>query len=281
MRYIKTNCLINEIAYFKLTLFLDGCMTSFVEIVRFRVDPALAEAFVSRRSEADQALVAFRGFLGSELMAGPDNSWTLIVRWASRADVEAAQAVTLASPGVPALAAWIALAQQVVSFETLELRHIRTTMRADSTDTNLQTALHFVRDGLGNAELSVFDRCLDPEIVVTTGLSPTAPIQGLEAYKAVFAGFAAAWPVSKLTIDESFATGDKVVVRFTATTIFKNDYYGVKANNKVVPLQETHTYTFRHGKIVENVVGAINLPFEFIMYPALKDAVLGALQVAP
>lgn len=255
-------------------------MNPVVEVVRFRVKPERVAKFVSSREAADQALSSFTGFLGSELLAGQDMNWTLLVRWASQADVAAAQAVTLAAPGLPELAAWIALAEEVVSFETLDTRRAHPQTADIDTDANLQTALRFVRQGLGSADMTAFDSCLDPAIVVTTGLSPTAPIRGLAAYKEVFSGFAASWPVSAFVIHESFATGDKVVVKFTATTTFKNDYYGVKATNMVVPLQEIHTYTFRDGKIVENVVGAINLPFEFIMYPALKDAVLGGLQPA-
>lgn len=150
----------------------------------------------------------------------------------------------------------------------------------DHSKANLATALRFANEGLGKANMQVFDELVDPNIVVTTGLSPQGPIRGRDAYKKVFEGFADAWPVTQFTIDESFAVGDKVVVRFTATTVFKKDYYGVKANNLVVPLKEVHVYTLRKGKIVENVVGAINFPFEYIMYPALKDAVLGGLEVA-
>jgi predicted ester cyclase len=145
---------------------------------------------------------------------------------------------------------------------------------------NLAIVERFVTDGLGMANMKAFDDLIDPNVVVTTGLSPKEPIRGGAAYKEVFASFADAWPASRLAIEEIFAAGDKVVVRFTATTVFKKDYYGVKATNQVVPLTEMHVYTLEKGKIVSNIVGAINLPFEFIMYPALKDAVLGDLQLA-
>jgi ketosteroid isomerase-like protein len=154
------------------------------------------------------------------------------------------------------------------------------TQSADKAATNLAIATRFVTEGLGKADMKAFDDLIDPNVVVTTGLSPKEPIRGSAAYKQVFAAFADAWPASKLAIEESFAAGDKVVVKFTATTVFKKDYYGVKATHQVVPLTEMHVYTLKNGKIVSNVVGAVNLPFEFIMYPALKDAVLGDLQLA-
>lgn len=249
-------------------------MNQCFEIVRFRVNPETAAEFVRQRQHADAALATFRGFLGSELVEGPDQAWTLLVRWASRADVEAAQAVTLAPPGLPAVSAWIALAREVVSFETVDVRV------TDRSDANLSIALRFANEGLGKADMKVFEELLASDIVVTTGLSPNEPIRGRDAYKQVFASFADAWPVTAFTIDDSFAAGDKVLIRFTATTVFKKDYYGVKATNLIVPLKEMHLYTLRAGKIVENVVGAVNLPFEFTMYPALQVAVLGGLEVA-
>jgi ketosteroid isomerase-like protein len=145
---------------------------------------------------------------------------------------------------------------------------------------NLDIVKRFVSEGLGRADMKAFDDLIDPNVVVTTGLSPKEPIRGLAAYKQVFADFADAWPASKLDLEDFFAAADKVVVRFTAHTVFRKDYYGVKATNQEVPLTEMHVYTLKNGKIVSNVVGAVNLPFEFIMYPALKDAVLGDLKTA-
>lgn len=258
-------------------------MNTFIEIVRLRVDPAVVERFKVLRQAADEALMQFDGFLGSELLAGPDNTWTLLVRWASKAHVQAAQAVTLTKPGLPAIAAWIAAAREFVSFETVELAQAYTPrgpVAATSEAANLALARRFVEQGLGLADLAAFDECLDAGIVVVTALSPQGPIEGLAAYKSIFAAFADAWPVSEMVVHDIFAAGDRVVVNFTATATFRKDYYGVKANGAIVPLNETHVYTVRSGKIVANSVGAINLPFEFTMYPALKDAVLGGLAYA-
>lgn len=255
-------------------------MNPFVEIVRLRVDPDATEHFKAMRGAADEALTAFEGFLGSELLAGPDGTWTLIVRWASQAHVLAAQAVTLGTPGLPAISAWVAVAREFVSFETAESARMFTPgaiAAAADEATNLAIARRFVEQGLGLADMAAFDQCLDPDIVVVTALSPQGPIRGLAAYKEVFAGFADAWPVQSMVIHDIFAAGDRVVANFTATAVFRKDYYGVKANGVVAPLIETHVYTLRDGRIVANSVGAINLPFEFTMYPALKDAVLDGL----
>ncbi|MBD2105275.1 ester cyclase [Leptolyngbya sp. FACHB-261] len=110
-------------------------------------------------------------------------------------------------------------------------------------------------------------------------MHPTGPIEGREDYKQIFSAFADAWPVKQFLIDEIFGADDKVVVRFTATAVFKKDYYGVQATNQIVPLKEVHILTFRAGKIVENIVSGTNFPFEYIMYPVLRDAVIGNLEI--
>jgi predicted ester cyclase len=144
---------------------------------------------------------------------------------------------------------------------------------------NIETAKRFMNEGIATANMQVFDEILDPDITVTTGLSPAAPIQGRENYKQIFTAFADAWVVKQFVIDDIFGADDKVVVRFTATTVFQKDYYGVPATNQIVPLQEVHILTFKDDKIINNIVSGTNFPFEYIMYPVLKDAVIGNLQL--
>ena len=55
-------------------------MIPFVEIVRLRVHAAAAADFQALRRAADEALTRFPGFLGSELLAAPDGTWTLLAR---------------------------------------------------------------------------------------------------------------------------------------------------------------------------------------------------------
>ncbi|MBC7887298.1 MAG: nuclear transport factor 2 family protein [Ferruginibacter sp.] len=142
---------------------------------------------------------------------------------------------------------------------------------------NLATALHFMADGIGKAGMKVFDECVAADAKIYTGLKPQGPIEGLQEYKQTFEDFAAAWPVSEFIIDEAFATDDKVVIRFQAIAHFKNDYYGVKATNEIVNMKEVHVLTLKNGKIISSIVSGTNFPFEYIMYPVLKDAVIGNL----
>lgn len=147
---------------------------------------------------------------------------------------------------------------------------------------NLITARRFMEAGIANGSAAVFDECLDSEIVVRTGLSPAGPIEGLAAYKEIFLPFARALPVIDFTIEEIWenAEEDKVVVRFVATTVFLHDYYGVSAGQQIVAMEEVHILTFRDGRIVSNVVSGTNFPFEYLMYPVLRDAIVGAMPIA-
>lgn len=139
-------------------------------------------------------------------------------------------------------------------------------------------AYTFISEGIAKADLAVFDAVLSEEIVVETGLHPQGPILGREAYKQIFAAFADAWPVQRFEIHTVVAEGNRVAIQFTATTVFEKDYYGVAATRQIVPLREIHLLTVAGGRIVHNTVAGVNFPFEYIMYPVLKDLVLGPLE---
>lgn len=144
-----------------------------------------------------------------------------------------------------------------------------------------QIAERFIREGIAKADLSVFDDLIAADVIVETGLSPAAPIIGREAYKAIFSSFAEAWPVRDFVVHRIDEARDAVFAEFTATAVFAKDYFGVAATQQVVPMHEIHRLDIRGGQITRNLVGAVNLPFEFIMFPALRDAVLGNLKTAP
>lgn len=107
-------------------------MNPSIEVVRFRVAAEQAARFVSERAGADCALVPFAGFLGSELAQIDAEHWVLIVRWASPEHAAAAQRVTLSAASPAALTAWIALATEVIGFETATVLHASVPTAADA-----------------------------------------------------------------------------------------------------------------------------------------------------
>lgn len=90
---------------------------------------------------------------------------------------------------------------------------------------------------------------LNEKIVATTGLSPTGPIHGREAYKQAFLEFAQAFPSKNLTIDEIFGLEDRVVARFTTVVTHAQDYFGVAATQREIVLKEMHLMRIEDGKI--------------------------------
>lgn len=140
---------------------------------------------------------------------------------------------------------------------------------------NLAVARTFIEEFLGKGDMSVAEQVLDEDVQAITGLKPTGPIDGREEYKQVFSAFFDAFPpVSELVIEDMFAAGDRVVVRFRSPQKHTKDFFGIAATNRVITLIEAHIMRLRDGKIVENVVSATNLEFEMLMAPVLTPLIL-------
>lgn len=140
---------------------------------------------------------------------------------------------------------------------------------------NLAIARIFIEQFLGRGDMSVAEQVLDENVQAITGLKPDGPINGREEYKRVFSAFFDAFPpVSELVIDEMFAAGDRVVVRFQSPQKHAKDFFGIPASNRTINLIEAHIMRLRDGKIVENIVSATNLEFEMLMAPVLIPLIL-------
>jgi len=140
---------------------------------------------------------------------------------------------------------------------------------------NLEIARAFVEQFLGNGAMSVADLVLAQNVQVTTGLKPDGAINGREEYKQIFSMFYDAFPpVSDLVIEDIFAAGDRVVVRFRSVQKHTKDFFGVAATNRDITFIETHVMRLQDGKIIENIVSATNLEFEMLMAPALTPFIL-------
>ncbi|PSN16065.1 ester cyclase [filamentous cyanobacterium CCT1] len=146
---------------------------------------------------------------------------------------------------------------------------------ADLENQNLAVAHRYIEQFLGKGDISIAEEIFDEKIQVITGLKPTGPINGIEEYKEVFSGFYAAFPdVEPLTIQDSFATGDRVVVRFKSFQKHVKDYFGIPKSDRVITFHETHVMRFANGKVIENIVSATNLEFEMLMAPVLAPLIL-------
>lgn len=141
---------------------------------------------------------------------------------------------------------------------------------------NLAIARKFIEEFLGQGKIELAEELLDRNIQVITGLKPTGAISGIEEYKQVFSGFFDAFPPveTPLRIEDIFAAGDRVVVRFQSFQRHSKDYYGIPKSDRVITFHETHVMRIANSKIIENIVSATNLEFEMLMAPVLTPLIL-------
>lgn len=146
-------------------------------------------------------------------------------------------------------------------------------------EANLRVARSFVEQGLGRGDMTAFDRFVAPDVWVSTGLKPGAPITSREEYKAVI-GSTLAKALSPdnadLRIEDALVTPEgRVVIRFTAHADHTGVLDGVPATGRRLTLAETHLFCLRGGQIVENYVGGLNpLQWEMIYSDGIKREVL-------
>ena len=144
---------------------------------------------------------------------------------------------------------------------------------------NLKIARQFVEQGLGQGDMSAFDRLVAPDVWVSTGLKPGAPITSRDEYKQIIGstlGRALSFEHADLIIDDALVTTDgRVIIRFTAHADHVGELDGIAATNLRLTLAEIHLFRIEGSKIVENYVGALNpLQWEMIYSDGIKKAVL-------
>jgi predicted ester cyclase len=142
---------------------------------------------------------------------------------------------------------------------------------------NLAIARTFIERFLGKGDTSIAAQVLDEKVQVTTGLKPDGSINGREEYKQVFSAFYDAFPPIaglEMMIEDLFAAGDRVVVRFRSVQKHTKDFFGIAATHRDITFVETHVMRLWDGKIIENIVSATNLEFEMLMAPVLTPLIL-------
>jgi predicted ester cyclase len=150
-------------------------------------------------------------------------------------------------------------------------------MMTSTEEKNLAIARIFIEQFLGKGNMAIAADVLDENVQAITGLKPDGAIDGREAYKQVFSAFFDAFPPiagSEMIVEDIFAAGDRVVVRFRSVQKHAKAFFGIAATNRDITFIETHVMRLRESKIVENVVSATNLEFEMLMAPVLTPLIL-------
>ncbi len=81
--------------------------------------------------------------------------------------------------------------------------------------------------------------------------NPPAVLPSLAEYKTSMAAFHAAFPDLHFTIEDEFAEGEKVVVRWTLRATHQGEFQGHPASGKPVEITGTSVFLLRSGKIQE------------------------------
>ena len=87
------------------------------------------------------------------------------------------------------------------------------------------------------------------EAVVIHGYAGLAP--GLANVRAFYQAFLAALPKCQLDFQETFAAGDKVVIRFVVNGVHGGPFQGIPATGKSVAVPGITILRFANGKCVE------------------------------
>ena len=99
-------------------------------------------------------------------------------------------------------------------------------------------------DGMNRGDVSVADQSFSDDCVIHVTGFPE-PIRGVEAWKAAAAGFLAAFPGMKITIDEQISAGDTTVTRWHARGVH---------NGPLGPIPPTGRTVAFDGLILDHVV---------------------------
>jgi ketosteroid isomerase-like protein len=140
-------------------------------------------------------------------------------------------------------------------------------MTQSSESETVQLARRFVEGVLGGKDPDAFNQLVAEDVWVSTGLKPDAPVTSKAEYGRVLQEtLGVAFSEGALTIQDITETRDgRVLVRFVATVTHSGELFGVPPTGKRITMAEMHLLRFRHGKLVENYVGALNpLSFEML-----------------
>jgi steroid delta-isomerase-like uncharacterized protein len=139
---------------------------------------------------------------------------------------------------------------QISAEETSSAAMVTATPCAEDTpESNLALAERWTEEAINNQNLNVLDEILAPDIIHHGATFPNA--HGVAAVKEAIGRINAAFP-EHLTIDDTIVDGDVVFVRYSGTGTHNDQYFGIAATGKEVPLTGMNAYRIACGKIVES-----------------------------
>jgi steroid delta-isomerase-like uncharacterized protein len=120
-----------------------------------------------------------------------------------------------------------------------------------SVEQNKANVRRVFEEGWNQGNTAVFDELFAADYL---GHDPSGPIHGPEGFKQYYATYRAAFPDTRLTIEDLIAEGDKVVARWTGTGTHQGALMGIPPSGKQVTITGISIIHIANGKAVEDWV---------------------------
>ena len=91
------------------------------------------------------------------------------------------------------------------------------------SEANIETSRRVIEEAFGQGRVEILDDICAADF---TDHDPIQGDRGLDGVKETITGYREAFPDLSFTVDDIFASGDKVVIRWTAQGTFENEFMG-------------------------------------------------------
>ena len=120
-----------------------------------------------------------------------------------------------------------------------------------STEENKALSRRGIEEAWNKGNLGIIDEVIVPDVVIHDLGNPAGEIRGREAVKTQRVLFRTAFPDLRLTIEDTIAEGDEVMVRFTARGTHRGELLGIAPTGKQVVVSGIAIDRYADGKVVE------------------------------
>jgi steroid delta-isomerase-like uncharacterized protein len=111
----------------------------------------------------------------------------------------------------------------------------------------------FFTDVLGTGDWSGAGELMTPGVVMHHPSSPE-PVVGFDAVRGFLSAFRAGFPDMHMSVEDAFAGGDKVAVRWAMKGTHNGDLFGIPPTGRSVAIQGVSLLRMEDGKIAEDWV---------------------------
>jgi steroid delta-isomerase-like uncharacterized protein len=114
--------------------------------------------------------------------------------------------------------------------------------------TDLRQLADAAVDAFHSGDLDRYFTCYDPDLRFH-GMSPEP--MDLEATRAFYAMLVAAFPDASVTVHDTVAEGDRIVLRYSLYGTHRGEFMGIPATGRSIDVPLQTILRFRDGRIVE------------------------------